>query len=154
VNEFAENAIVCRHCGAENTPYSKNCWICHRDLAASDIVVAQVVENGRPAFAPSDALFMVLTLALVGALALAVVGMWQQAPGAGIFMMVLLSPVIIATLIRGVSRQQKQGHLTWKDRFVVLSSSLVLTIGVILLVIISGVILLFLVCLGALPFMK
>jgi hypothetical protein len=153
VNEFAQDSVVCRHCGAENTPYSKNCWICHRDLAASDLVVADVVGR-RPPFAPSEALFMFLTLALVAALAMSVVGMWQQAPGAGIFMMALLSPVIIATLIRGMKRQSKQGYLTWQDRFAVLGSSLVLTIGIIMLVLVAGVILLFLVCLGALPFLR
>jgi hypothetical protein len=84
---------------------------------------------------------------------MSVVGMWQQAPGAGILMIALLSPVIIATLIRGLKRQSRQGYLTWQDRFAVLGSSLVLTLGIIALVLTSAVILLFLVCLGALPFM-
>jgi hypothetical protein len=154
VNQSAAAGVVCPHCGAENNPYSRNCWICQRSLAPGKVVTAELVKPERPAFAVSELTFMVLTIGLAAALVMAFVGLWQQAPGAGVALFIFLTPVIIATLVRGQKREAKQGFLTWQDRFVVFSTSLVLAIGLTMLALFSAIAAVFLICLGTLPWLS
>jgi len=146
VNELADDWVVCPHCNTENSRFTKHCWICHRQLLASKNSAAQAIKR-QPSFTSSDRTFMLVALGLIVAIVMIVVGMWGQAPGFGIVILILFSPIILATLAGDLKRRRsKHGGLTGMDRILALFTSLLMTMTILMLLVVGGFVALLIMC--------
>jgi hypothetical protein len=147
VNISTTNEKICPDCGAENLAAAKYCWLCRRDMTTvSEVVLAEVVLR-RPAWTPSDWFFAILSLLLAIMIVLCAIGLAVEEPSAAIVFGILVVPPLVATIVRVSVRQQRQGHVSWAERFLTFFVSSVIMVGVVGLLLAAAFVAFFVYCL-------
>jgi hypothetical protein len=135
---------LCPDCGAENISLAKFCWMCRRRLVnVPTIVTAEVAaepNSGKPAYAPSEWFFLVLTAILAGVLLMLGVGIAQVQPRALFWYAILFVPGFVATAVRVSNKRAEGKHVGWGEKLATFFVSTVVVIGVLAVSVIALVI--------------
>ena len=147
MNSPTTNEKICPDCGAENLAMAKYCWLCHRDMATvSEVVIAEMIPE-QPTWTPSDWFFAVLSLLVAIMIVLCGIGLAIEEPTAAIVFGILVAPPLVATVVRVRIRQQRQGHVSWAERFLTFFVSSVITVGILGLLLAAAFVAFFVYCL-------
>src|SRR5581483_8106150 len=87
---------TCPQCSAANPVETAQCWLCHLPLTA-EAGAAGTREARSPTPTPASGLLWVILLVVLAAI---VIGVMQHAPGFGIFVAILATPVMIRLFAR------------------------------------------------------
>lgn len=144
--DTAEDIRTCGECGASNRWPVTQCWLCHGDLEADNIVLAEVVSE-PPAFVTTRgrsfslaSIFIVITLVAVG------LGLSLVAPGMGFLFAIVALPALIGTMVRIKKQQLEGGPIGWSDKLTMFLLSTAVTVATIAVLCVAAFIALFVFC--------
>lgn len=135
---------VCPHCRAENSPDNKLCWLCRAPLG-KEPVTAELAAKPRP-LPLAEGFFWTLTIACLGLLVLVGVGIAQDDAGMLIPYAILLTPALLATLVRSLVSASRGKRVSGKEVFMTLLLSASVTILVVVGLFVAAIAALFAYC--------
>lgn len=120
-------AKVCEVCGASNPGQRTQCWLCEGPLKvpAADVIVPSTAYENHAAFQFSFASLMV-TIALIAVL----LGVFRLWPGIGVLLLIIVAPAWIRTCLTVISRQSRQGTVTFGKKATIFATSLAIVVGI------------------------
>ena len=125
---------VCPECGADSPARAARCWMCGGDIQQVEPIVQAELATAkpvgrRPANPVSETFFAISTCLVVGLVLLVGLGLAVDEPGMAMFYAIIVSPALLATLVRSIQKQATHGHVTWGERFATLIISGALTLS-------------------------
>lgn len=143
----------CHDCGAANLADAKACWMCGSPL----YIMAQVVGRNAPVRRPrAEAQFPLATILVTITIIAVLLGVYQQWPGVGFLLSVLIVPPLAATCIAALIRRAEGDPLSTGGKWRVFGVTIGITFGILaataLLIVVFVVVcvaVLFAICSGA-----
>lgn len=103
MTERAIDLVACPECGAANAPHDRRCWLCGRAIDGSTLP-----PRPGPGLAAVGHAILTVTLTLLAlTYVLICVGVWQEAPGLAIGLVVIVLPPLIATAVASFRGRQQ-----------------------------------------------
>lgn len=153
---------ICPECGADCVASAPRCWMCGGDLSrAETIYQAQAVTasmrgaGNAGAMPVSEWFFAISTCLLLGVVLLVGLGLAVDEPGTAILYAIVVSPALLATLIRTQLKRASHGRVSWAEKFATLMISGALTVSIVTVLCVAACVALFVYCLtvdGAMNF--
>ncbi|GAA4422309.1 hypothetical protein [Bremerella cremea] len=138
--------VTCPECGAENNSFANNCWICRHPLHQNDELIERELLAPPPMPATRRPWVPNLALALlIVATCLVALGVSSDSAGALITFAIFVLPIAVAcgVVIYQGSQSENKAFRTISEIF----STLIVTVGAMILLGIAGIIALFAFCL-------
>jgi hypothetical protein len=119
-------AKVCKGCGAKNPGHLTQCWLCEGPLAVPAAGTPfKPTSYERHAALQFSFASLLVTIALIAVL----LGSFRLWPGLGVLLLVIVAPAWIGTCITVMSRQARQGVMTFSQKAGIFATSLAIVVG-------------------------
>ena len=142
----SDNQKTCIHCGAQLPETAERCWLCYGELPNSEPVMAELVR--APEFSKiSERFFQVASALLACFLLLVIVAMFWQEPVSGVLLTIVVLLPLGATFMRITIRKQRQGRVSWAERFATYLVSTALLVALLTAMAVAAMIAFFVWCL-------
>jgi hypothetical protein len=141
------DVVLCPDCRAQNPPGMSRCWLCGTSLASAkaevEVYMAEVVPP-----APRIS-FTTMTLLVIVTLVAVALGLYQEAPGLAVLMLIVCLPGVIVAWAHDRIRRRRGERTTALKAFLDFVVSAAITMGILAMVVVAAVVAIFISCLNA-----